>query len=345
MSINRKSIENFTGCLMGGAVGDALGAPVEFMSLPEIVSKFGPDGISDYAEAYGRKGAITDDTQMTLFTTEGLILSKARSDTFSSENIPTFVYHSYLRWLSTQSEVEQNQLLEQYGSCSILDGVLTGYPELHSRRAPGNSCISALMSNKMGFIEEPVNNSKGCGGVMRIAPVGLFLEPDQAFDIACRVAAITHGHPTGYLAAGCLAQTISYIVSGEDLTDAIEKTVGILKTREYHGECLEAIKSSLDASKNAPVSFETVEKLGQGWIAEEALAIGLYCALAADNDFGKGLSLAVNHSGDSDSTGSIAGNILGARLGIKSIPGRYLEELELRNLIQETAEDLFERVS
>ncbi len=343
MPTDRKSIEHFTGCLIGGAVGDALGAPVELMTLSDIFNQFGPDGISKYAEAYGIKGAITDDTQMTLFTAEGLVLSKVRSDTFSPENIPTFVYHAYLRWLSTQSEVEQNQLIGQYGTCSILDGVLTGYPELHSRRAPGRSCISALMSNEMGFIEDPINDSKGCGGVMRIAPVGLFLETEHVFDVACNVAAITHGHPTGYLAAGCLAQIISFIISGDDLTDAIEKTTDILKTKERHEECLEAINSALKAWKNAHMSFKTVETLGQGWVAEEALTIGIYCALAAVDDFEKGVCLAVNHGGDSDSTGSITGNILGALLGIDSIPGKYLEKLELRDLIKEMAEDLFVR--
>jgi ADP-ribosyl-[dinitrogen reductase] hydrolase len=344
MPTNRKTIEHYTGCLIGGAVGDALGAPVELMSLSEITSEFGPDGISDYAEVYGRKGAITDDTQMTLFTAEGLILSKVRSDKFSPENVSTFVYHAYLRWLSTQSEVKQNQLIGQYGTCSILDGVLTGYPELHSRRAPGSSCISALMSNEMGFIEDPINDSKGCGGVMRIAPVALFLEPEQVFDVACKVAAITHGHPTGYLAAGCLAQIISFIISGDDLIGAIEKTVSIIKIKEHHEECFDAIDSALKAEKDAPISFETVETLGQGWIAEEALAIAIYCSLVAGNDFEKGVRLAVNHSGDSDSTGSITGNILGAVLGIDSIPGKYLEELELIGLIKEVAVDLFERV-
>jgi ADP-ribosylglycohydrolase len=66
------------GCLLGGAVGDALGAPVEFLSLQEIRDKFGPAGIHDYARAYGRRGAIADDTQMTLFTAEGLLRATMR---------------------------------------------------------------------------------------------------------------------------------------------------------------------------------------------------------------------------------------------------------------------------
>ncbi len=76
--MNRKTVEHFKGCLLGGAVGDALGAPVEFMTLEEIIGQFGPGGIDKFVRAYGKVGAITDDTQMALFTAEGLILSKTR---------------------------------------------------------------------------------------------------------------------------------------------------------------------------------------------------------------------------------------------------------------------------
>ena len=342
MTANRKSIKNFSGCLIGGAVGDALGAPVEFMSLSEIIDKFGPDGITDYVKAYGKKGAITDDTQMTLFTAEGLILSRVRNMS-DPDQILISVYHAYLRWLSTQREIDQNQLLHQYGTCNIIDGVLISYKDLHSRRAPGNSCLSALLSNKMGTTKTPINNSKGCGGIMRIAPVGLFLNKDNVFDVACEIAAITHGHPTGYLAAGCLAQMICYIISGDELTDAIQKTIDILKTKNHNEECLEAILSALKAWKEKTVSFETVESLGQGWVAEESLAIGIYCSLVAGNDFEKGICFAVNHGGDSDSTGSITGNILGALLGVDSIPSKYTSDLELIDAIQEISDDLFEK--
>ncbi|MDM8537995.1 ADP-ribosylglycohydrolase family protein [Desulfobacterales bacterium HSG17] len=346
-NIKKRILSHFSGCLAGGAVGDALGAPVEFISLDEILNRFGPSGISDYAPAYGRKGAITDDTQMTLFTAEGLILSKVRGgDDLVSSHIPIFVYQAYLRWLSTQQSGLEH-LISQHGTCVMVDGQLIMHKELYSRRAPGNSCLSALMSNKMGTTENPVNNSKGCGGIMRIAPVGLFLNLEDVFDTACEIAAITHGHPTGFLAAGCLAHIISEISYGEGLIAAVNKTISILKTKKDHEECLKAVNAALNAWKHEPVSFQSVEKLGKGWIAEEALAISLYCALTvkndAENDFEKAMILAVNHSGDSDSTGAITGNILGAMHGIKTIPEKYLKNLEFYDLIMEISQDLFER--
>jgi len=174
-------------------------------------------------------------------------------------------------------------------------------------------------------------------------PGRAFSGSGHVFDLACEIAAITHGHPTGYLAAGCFAQIIHHIISGDALLAAVEKTVGILKTRDRNEECLDAVTSALKAWREKPISFETIESLGQGWIAEESLAISLYCSLAANNDFEKGICLAVNHSGDSDSTGSITGNILGALLGAGAIPSKYTDNLELIDAVKEISDDLFEQ--
>ncbi len=344
MGNGKGSTELIKGCLIGGAVGDALGAPVEFMPYKEIVRQFGEKGITGYAPAYGRKGAITDDTQMTLFTAEGLILSKIRDKKPCIESMTGFVYQAYLRWLTTQREVNPDLLIKKHGTCAVIDGLLITRDELYSRRAPGNSCLSALLTGKPGTLHDPVNDSKGCGGVMRIAPAGLFAGPDLAFDLGCSLAAITHGHPTGYLAAGCLARIISEIYRGAELFDAVEKTLKILKTKSRHEECLKAINAAMKAVSHEPVSHETVIQLGKGWVAHEALAIGLYCAMAASGDFEKGVCLAVNHGGDSDSTGSIAGQIMGVMHGLENIPEKYTKELELMDIIIEISIDLFENV-
>lgn len=329
---------------MGGAVGDALGAPIEFLTLNQIRAQYGLAGLTDYARAYGRKGALTDDTQMTLFTAEGLILSNLRDDYARGEQVVEAVYHAYLRWLYTQESHLKDRLFHVHGSCSMADGMLTTHPELFSHRAPGNSCLSALRSGKMGTISAPINNSKGCGGVMRIAPVGLFYkDASQAFKSGCECAAITHGHACGYLASGVQAAIIAFIMDGESLADAIGASVELLKKWDHHAICSDAIEQALEMHRHGEPSSETVEKLGAGWVAEEALAISLYCALAFQDDFPKGVLLAVNHSGDSDSTGAITGNLLGALLGVKAIPTEWLKALELREVIEEVADDLLEQ--
>lgn len=339
---NKRTIEHFKACIIGGAIGDAMGAPIEFMSIDQIRSNFGYYGLTDYSEAYGRLGAFTDDTQMTLFTAEGLILSKVRQEYQGTEGMISSVYHALLRWLYTQEINLRGSLIKSHGTCSIVDGVLTGYKELFSKRTPGNSCLSALKSGKMGTIDNPINNSKGCGGVMRIAPVGLACkDPEEAFQIGCQCAAITHGHPTGYLAAGVLSALISLIIAGNALTDAIEDSILILKTDKNHKETLRAIDNALNmVGKHIPDS-EEIESIGAGWIAEEALAISIYCAIVAGDDFKKGVLLSVNHSGDSDSTGSITGNILGALHGLDVIPASWVKDIELGDLIKEISGDLF----
>jgi ADP-ribosylglycohydrolase len=342
--ISKRTIENFKGCIIGGAIGDALGAPIEFMSIDQIRSNFGHHGLTDYSEAYGRKGSITDDTQMTLFTAEGLILSKVRQEYQGDEGVISAVYHALLRWLYTQETNLQGTLIQNHGTCSIVDGVLTGYKELFSLRAPGNSCLSALKSGRLGTIENPINDSKGCGGVMRIAPVGLaYNDAEKAFQISCGCAAITHGHPTGCLSSGTLAALISMVISGNSLTAAIDESIRILKNEKNNRETLRAIDNAMKMLGKATPEPGIIEDIGAGWVAEEALAISIYCALVAGDDFRKGVLLSVNHSGDSDSTGSITGNILGALYGLDILPKNWVINLELKELIEEAAGDLFDQ--
>ena len=87
--------------------------------------------------------------------------------------------------------------------------------------------------------------------------------------------------------------------------------------------------------------LDAIREIGLGWVAEETLAIAVYCALKYSDDFEKAIVASVNHSGDSDSTGSVTGNILGAYLGLSAIPQKFLDNLELKDVITEIADDLY----
>jgi ADP-ribosylglycohydrolase len=191
----------------------------------------------------------------------------------------------------------------------------------------------------MGTLARPINDSKGCGGVMRVAPVGLARFHDP-FAIGCEIAAITHGHPSGHLAAGYLALVVSELSRGAELREACHRALRPLTTARGHEETLAAVEGALRLAAEGNPSVQAVESLGEGWVAEEALAIGLYCALVA-KDFAHGVLLAANHGGDSDSTGSIAGNLLGLVVGEHGIPAHWLEQLELRDVIASVADDLW----
>lgn len=331
----------FRGCLFGGAVGDALGAPVEFMDITSIRARFGAVGIRDFAPYAGRFGAVTDDTHMTLFTAEGLMRAANRGRVRSIDpDIEVVVTNAYQRWLLTQGE-------KSALASSVRSGWLIRNRALFARRAPGITCLTALREMQQHEAAAR-NDSKGCGGVMRMAPVGLFVlgmgldtkaVAGEAFRLGCGLAAITHGHPAGQHSAGVLAALVVRLLNGTSLPDALAEAKGILKALPNHEETLAAINLAVRLAGDSGASDNHLRQLGQGWVAEEALAIALYCALRSES-FEEGVTLAVNITGDSDSTGSITGNLLGAMHGIDAIPSRWLEVLELSELISEVADDL-----
>ncbi|ELY4301376.1 ADP-ribosylglycohydrolase family protein [Cronobacter turicensis] len=334
----------FRGCLLGGAVGDALGAPVEFLGRAEITARWGAQGITDFEHAWGGVGKITDDTQMTLFTAEGLLRAWTRAAMRGiGPSFTSVTAHAYLRWLLTQGERNRHGLLDT----TELSGWLIRHKALFHARAPGKTCLTAL--REMRACGEPArNNSKGCGGVMRVAPVGLFYVRypcddvlKAAFDTGCQLAALTHGHPTGVLTGGVLAALVLQLVQGGSLPAALARSLDLLKSAPDHDETERALEHAclLAASPLAPQ--EAIQKLGEGWIAEEALAIALYCALRA-RSFAEGVLMAVNHDGDSDSTGAIAGHVLGAIHGVAAIPQAWRARLELNAVIKEMADDLLD---
>ncbi len=328
--------DRFRGCLLGGAVGDALGAGIEFMSLSEIRERFGPAGVTGYVPAYGRTGAITDDTQMTLFTAEALLRARSGADHERPGQIPA-IWEAYQRWRLTQDA--HPGLTARECRRTSTDGWLMTQDFLWSRRAPGTTCLRSLALGQPGSVDHRINDSKGCGGVMRVAPIGLVAA--EPFTLGCEAAALTHGHPSGYRAAGALALMIAEIINGASVRDAATAAIRGLRRTGDGFEVAHALRAALRAAGSGPGTPETVAQLGEGWVAEEALAIAVYCALAADG-FRSGVLLAVNHGGDSDSTGAICGNLLGTALGASAIDAALLAELEGGDVIGQVADDLYD---
>ncbi|WP_067176787.1 ADP-ribosylglycohydrolase family protein [Microtetraspora niveoalba] len=330
------------GSLLGGAIGDALGAPVEFDSISTIRAVHGAAGVTDLVhDRHGGLGLVTDDTQMTLFTVEGLIRAhlRSRSTGVGGEEV-RIMRNAYLRWLDTQ-----NHRRPPSADDVVRTGRLREEAWLYSRRAPGNACLSGL-STELGPLAAPgapgpVNpRSKGCGTVMRSAPFGLAAgDPGRAFRLAAECAQITHGHPTGYLAAGAFAALVASLVRGVPLERAVRDSRELLGEQPGHEETSAALRAAVALAAEGDPSPEAVESLGGAWVAEEALAIAVYCALVAGDDMERALLLAVNHSGDSDSTGAVCGNILGAWHGEAALPPRWLSRLEGRTSIVRLADD------
>lgn len=332
-SVTLAYAERVRGCLVGGALGDALGAAVEFLSLDRIREVHGSAGVTGLTAAYGVHAPLTDDTQMTMFTVDGLIRASVRSRSKGLVHPPSVLWHAYRRWLTSQ---------QQPAPPADAQGWLAAQPILYTRRAPGSACLSGLDRAQMGTLDAPSNpDSKGCGAVMRSAPFGLLRRaPEASWDLAVECAVLTHGHPTGYLAAGALAWIIAMLVDGASLTEAAESSLVRVSARPDGRELAAALQAALGAAEGGAPSAEQVERLGAGWVAEEALAIALYCALAAQHDPAAALLASVNHSGDSDSTGAICGNLVGAALGEAALPAGWIAQLEGHALVAQLAADL-----
>ena len=338
-----RDLNKFKGCLIGGAVGDALGYAVEFLPASAIFKKYGENGITEYELHHGA-AEISDDTQMTLFTATGLLVGTTRGMTRGiMGDYAGYIAYSYRDWYRTQTE--KYPLPEEYHYSWLVN-----VPELFSCRAPGNTCLSALAQGGNGTFENPLNHSKGCGGIMRVAPIGLYFcdkrrKPEEIDIIGAKAAALTHGHELGYIPAAMLVHIISRISEyGDTILDAVKDAMytmpAIFPDAKHMDELLALVQKAIALSNENVDDLDAVRQLGEGWVAEETLAIAVYCALKYSDSFEKGIIAAVNHDGDSDSTGAVAGNILGAALGFGAVPQKYLDKLELKDVILEIAEDL-----
>lgn len=340
--------DKIRGCLFGGAIGDALGYPVEFVSAERICEKFGSEGIKEYWSPMG-KAVISDDTQMTLFTANGLLFGATRARCYGISGEPEYyIGVAYKDWHNMQTGRKTNKR----GSW------LCDVAEMGAVRAPGGTCMSAIESGHYGSVAVPNNHSKGCGGVMGVAPIGLFVNCHPgAKDLISEVdrlsaesAALTHGHELGYMPAAMLGHIINRITYGgckygdclrDIVKESIEAIQQLYSEKKYIRELQDIVQKALALSTNDKKDLENIRELGEGWVAEETLAIALYCCLKYEKDFSKAICAAVNHGGDSDSTGAVTGNILGALLGYDKIPQKWKENLECSDVILEIADDLW----
>ena len=332
--------DKIRGSLIGGAIGDALGYPVEFMSIASIKKRFGERGITRFEPQNG-KAVVSDDTQMTLFTACGLLNAKPQ------DKLPKLaISEAYIEWYYTQTWRKPDG---PYG-CWI-----SSIPELNKRRAPGNTCMSAL--NDIAEGRNTHNDSKGCGGIMRTAPVALYAAIDGRMSIqdsdvlAADAAEITHQHPLGWLPSELENHIIYRLLQNDSPTvedfkaylaegyDALRK---LYPKQERRIEALKALTDKALSLADSPSSdAENMEAIGGGWVGDEALAMAVYCTAKYFDDFEQAMIAAVNHGGDSDSIGAIAGNIIGTVVGYESIPQHFKDDLELHDVILHVADDLW----
>ena len=299
-------IDRAVGCLIGSAYGDSLGGAVEFMSTGSIRASYGEGGITHLDNVFGLPpGSITDDTQMAIATADGII--DAGTHLCDLDKVTFAIWQSYLRWLDTQSQPDQS-------------------------RAPGNTCLSALQTGRMGTINKPLNGSAGCGAIMRAHPAGLCTTSNGlAFELGQASGAITHGGVNGYAPAGFLAALVSRLMAGTSLYTALSETIEQMMSQSIFS--IGILERAFVAPREGDLAAVIDNEVGGGggWRGHDALAISLYAVLCAIDDPLLAVQIAVNHSGDSDSTGAITGAIMGAAYGV----GAFDDALKQQSVVLE----------
>ena len=334
--------ERSLGCLFGGAIGDAFGYTIEFSDIQSIREWYGDCGLQEPVQ-YRGKYRISDDTQMTLLTADGLLTGETRFCCRGIASSPAdYAYPKYRMWAKLQGfDVE---------GC-VHNSWLFEDPAMYARRSPGNTCISDLCRNEFAAKpDQPRNSSKGCGGLMRAAPAGIaahrFSDPNiKAIEWGEEIAAATHGHPLGWMTAGIMAGIINRIMIGDSLEKSIKRAISFCESRHegsgYAAQLSSIIDETLALAESDGDDLECMSKLGEGWVAEETLAMALFSCIRHQDDIKGCLRCAVNVTGDSDSIGSVAGNILGALVGIDAVKEAFeIRRVECHDLIEITAADL-----
>ena len=359
--------DRIRGSMMAGAAGDALGYTVEFMSRRSTIAQYGSKGITKFDLSSDGKALVSDDTQMTLFTACGMLMGVTRGYMRGIGGQPEkYVDGAYLDWYYTQTGRKKKMLTDDFHYTWLRD-----LPELAHRRAPGNTCLSACESLLQG--KEVQNHSKGCGGIMRVAPMALlmagywsrnksFYNVQQMDEAGAEVAAVTHKHPLAFLPSAMLTHLIYRVIRMEEneikanIADIALETINVLDNI-YKGEYEEdkhflanLTRMAVKLATNSKSDAENIRMLGEGWTGDEAWAIALYCVVRHIGSIEDAIIAAVNHDGDSDSTGAVCGNIMGAIYGYEAMKhkrlfcqqGKELEKtLELSNIILTLADDLY----
>ena len=356
--IQKRVKDCIRGSMMAGAVGDALGYPVEFMSRKAIFSHYGDKGIVKFKLDRNGKALVSDDTQMTLFTANGLLTGLEQGCEPEKH-----IADAYLDWYYTQTGIKGDR-----SACTWLRDL----PEMAHQRAPGTTCMSACES--LMIHEEPNNYSKGCGGIMRVAPMGLLdaayrakegkglYSADRLAEAGAAIAKATHLHPLGYMPAALMTLLLSRLValSPEEAKGSvigiIEEALGTIMTMDGDEHTADKnylcdlTKKAIQLAQSDVTDESAIRQLGEGWVAEESWAITLFCAVRHIDSMKDAIIAAVNHDGDSDSTGSMTGNIMGAIYGFERMKqerifcpaGKELEAtIELSNIILALADDLY----
>ena len=335
---------SYRGCLLGMAVGDAMGYTVDNRSWQEIREDYGPNGLLGYDLVNGYAD-VTSYTQLAAFTCNGLLFGLTRGQMLGK--MAPFIKYIGLacrEWAASQ---------RPWGRPSRSYCWLLRKAELCRRHCMETRMLDTLARQNLGTLETPANNSSGPYSLTCAIGVGLFFDEDrmdqQEIDrLGAEAVALTHGNPTAFLSGAVLAHIMSKLLRNPaaslkktalEAVEAMKEQFGHQYSQAYDIATL--VRHAITYAEAHNVNqVEVMERLGCD-NAAQVLAGAIYACLVSGGDFDSAMIAAVNHSGRSAAVGAIAGAILGIRLGEEALPDFYIECLEPAEVLRELADDLY----
>ena len=334
-----KSKSRYIGCLLGLAVGDAMGYTVDSKRWEEIRECYGPNGLLGY-DLQNEYAEVTSYTQVAAYYANALLMgvTRSRQDT----------YMKYITLAMREWHKRQHFPREPGKSWFWV----AQKPALRRRHCRDAWMMDAFRFENLGSIARPVNKSDSPGAITGAVAVALFydpnrMEPAQLGNLTANAIALTHGNPDAYLSGVVLAYGLAGILQEPDrpveeqFIQAAEVTVQQFGDRfPVAKQIAQKVTEAIDLAKNGTGSQrQTMERFGCD-SASECLQAAIYASILCPEDFDTAMILAVNHSGRSAAVAAVTGAILGARLGQEALPDFYLESLEPIEELRELAEDL-----
>ncbi len=349
MPDNETIHDRFVGAMLGVAIGDAFGYPIELMDYDSICDRFERLGCLDLAVSKRTQTALfTDDTQLSLFTADGLLWAHSAGAADGRVPYEDYLFYAYQVWLYTQTKMvagkEYAWIFDPHKNPYRLR--LLKAKGLYKKRTADTKNIDALMkirNNEYGTIRTHYNENMDNGGIKRVAPIGMYFysSTKRAFEMGCACAAITHGSPVGYISAGCYSAIIAELIQGEELEDAVHNVMRLVQSVPDGDICYRTLKYAMELVENDSVEpMEAVRKMGLGYEAYEALAISVFCAVLHKENTKFAIELAANQDGASDTCASITAAILGAYKGEAAFPKKWVKKLQYRELVESIADKL-----
>lgn len=329
----------FKGCLLGLAVGDAMGAPVDGKRYQEICQMYGPAGLLGYDSANGL-AEITSYSQVAFFAANGLLAGAARGKN-SADDLLRYITVALKEW----AQVQHLPGAPDQRSCWLCH-----VPQIRRRRCMDPRTLDALTRNVLGTPEAPANQGAGPGTLTAVIPGALFFQPERMdfWDIGllgARTVALTHGDPMAYLSGAALAYTVAGIVHDpqcpmEDQFLHAAQAVAAQFAGTPAAKLQMRIQEAVTLAKNPRIPpVQAMEQL-ECSTAAQVLAGAAYAVLSSNGDFDTAMITAVNHSGKSAAVGAVTGALLGAAQGEDALPEFYLDCLDCDSVIRELAADL-----